>query len=205
MTSVERITELFNSLEYIRINKIPGDIVECGVWKGGNIKGIIDYLHYHDIQDKKVWLYDTFEGMTAPEDIDVDLNDLKASILLNEVKQPLYDIHCICSYEEATTNILGTGYPKNNLKFIKGDVSNTLPKVELEKIAILHLDTDWYASTKIELEYLYPKLVKGGVLIIDDYGHWKGCRQAVDEFFAIHEPNVDMVEIDYTARLIIKQ
>ena len=204
MASSQRLKSLLDAVTYVSNNNINGDIIECGVWKGGGLMAITEKLKfYHDL-NRIVWAFDTFEGMTVPEDHDVDLNDIKASVLLDELIPPLYDVKCMCSYEEATTNILSTGYPKNNLRFIKGDIKDTLPMVELDKIAILHLDTDWYASTKIELEYLYPKLVKGGVLIIDDYGHWKGCKQAVDEYFALHEPNVKMIEIDYTARLIIK-
>ena len=89
-------------------------------------------------------------------------------------------------------------------QLIKGIVEKTLlePKNLPEKISILRLDTDFYESTKIELEILYPKLVSGGFLIIDDYGHFKGCRKAVDEYFRDDLPYLHYV--DYSCRLIIK-
>lgn len=105
---------------------------------------------------------------------------------------------------ETTGNILSTGYPKEKINFVKGLVEETIPQTQINKIAILRLDTDWYSSTKFELEHLYPKLVKGGVLIIDDYGHWEGCKKAVDEYFTNNNIPIFMMRIDYTGRLIIK-
>lgn len=200
MTSVERITELYNSLEYIRTNNIDGDIVECGVWKGGNIIGIIEYLKYHNIVDKNVWLYDTFEGMTTPEEIDVDLNNNKASTILSSVL-------CYSPLNEVKQNLSKSEFDSNKLKFIVGDVSETLliESNKPNKISLLRLDTDWYKSTKDELIHLYPKLVNDGVLIVDDYGHWKGSKTATDEFFEENNISVEIIKIDYTGIKIIKK
>jgi O-methyltransferase len=205
MTSSKRIKALLWAVTYLNENKIKGDIVECGVWKGGSLMAIIEKLIFHGDLDRTIWAFDTFEGMTEPEDHDVDLNNNKANLLLDKKKYPEIDIKCVSNFDETTTNILGKGYPNEKLQFIKGDVANTLPNIEIDNIALLHLDTDWYASTKIELEFLYPKIIKGGVMIIDDYGHWQGCKKAVDEYFAIHKIPINMIEVDYTARLIIKQ
>lgn len=198
MTSVERITELYNSLEYIRLKNIDGDIVECGVWKGGNILGIMEYLHHYKI-DKKIWLFDTFEGMTSPEDVDLDLNQNHASSMLH--------IPVVLAYSpltEVKENLEKSKYNKNNLNFVIGDVSETLMNSDNipQKISLLRLDTDWYKSTKDELIFLYPKLVKNGVLIVDDYGHWQGSKKAVDEYF--ENKNVKIEKIDYTGIKIIK-
>lgn len=198
MTSIERITELYNSLEYIRLNNLDGDIVECGVWRGGNILGIMEYLHYYNI-NKKIWLYDTFEGMTEPEDVDFDLNNNHASNMMH--------IPVVLAYspiDEVKQNLKKSNFDMRNLNFIVGDVSNTLlnenniPK----KISLLRLDTDWYRSTKDELTILYPKLINEGVLIVDDYGHWKGSKQAVDEYFKGKNTFIEF--IDYTGIKIIK-
>lgn len=199
MTSVERITGLYYSLEHIRINKIEGDFVECGVWKGGNVLGILEYLTNYNMTENNVYLYDTFEGMTTPEDIDVDSSGKKGDIKLEEVL-------CYSSLEEVKNVLSVSSYPKDKIKFIKGDVCETLNLNENipKKISLLRLDTDWYKSTKKELEVLYPLLSNNGVLIVDDYGHWRGSKTAVDEYFKNMGLNVEIHKIDYTGIKIIK-
>jgi len=200
MTSDERIECLFNSLEYINENKIIGDYVECGVWKGGNIIGILKYLESKINFKYDVYLYDTFTGMTEPENVDKDLNEVNAKDILH---QP--NVLCYSSLEEVKSNISNVvNYPLEKIKYIVGDVSETLlVKHNVpEQISLLRLDTDWYKSTKIELEILWDKLVDGGILIIDDYGHWDGCKKAVDEFFM--NKNYKFEKIDYTGIRIIK-
>jgi hypothetical protein len=196
MTSVERINKLFDCLEYIRINQIDGDIVECGVWKGGNILGIAEYLSFYKI-NKKVWLYDTFQGMSEPEKVDVDLNGNTAKNILEQVK-------CYSPLEQVENVLKESSFDYGNFNFIIGDVCDTLNnhKNIPTKISLLRLDTDWYKSTKKELDILYPILVKDGVLIVDDYGHWEGCRKAVDEYF-INENKFEW--IDYTGILKYKK
>jgi hypothetical protein len=199
MTSIERINELFNSLEYIRTNKIDGDFVECGVWKGGNILGIMEYLHHHNMTDRIVWMYDTFQGMTQPEDIDVDLRNQKASDILQQVL-------CYSSINEVKKNLSSSKFPSNNLRYVVGDIcetlnyENNLPR----KISLLRLDTDWYQSTKKEMDVLYPLLSNEGVLIVDDYGHWQGSKKAVDEYFLNKGLKPIIEKIDYTGIKIIK-
>jgi len=101
-------------------------------------------------------------------------------------------------------NMLGTRYPEKKIHLIKGKVEDTVPQHAPEKIALLRLDTDWYESTKHELVHLYPRLVPNGVLIIDDYGHWQGAREAVDEYFAGQKFKPLLNRLDYTGRLVIK-
>lgn len=201
MTSVERITCLFDSLDHIRKNKIEGDYVECGVWKGGNIIGIMKYLEYYNNFVDNIWLYDTFSGMTPPENVDVDLNGNNSIDILDQEI-----IKCFCSLDIVKNNInsFNDQYPIDNIKYIIGDVSETLLKEDNvpEKISLLRLDTDWYKSTKVELEVLYDKLSDNGILIIDDYGHWNGCKMAVDEFFS--DKKFEYKKIDYTGILIVK-
>jgi hypothetical protein len=199
MTSTERINELFNSLEHIRNNKIDGDFVECGVWKGGNILGIMEYLYYHNMTDRNVWLYDTFQGMTQPEDVDIDLKNQKASDILQNVL-------CYSSLNEVKKNLSNSKFPISNIKYIIGDVCETLDIQENipNKISLLRLDTDWYKSTKKELEKLYPILSTNGVLIVDDYGHWEGSKKAVNEYFEKNNIKLDYKKIDYTGIKIVK-
>ena len=103
MTSEERIISLFESLEYIRLNNIEGDFVECGVWKGGNILGMMEYLSYHNMIDRKVWIYDTFEGMTNPEDDDVDFNNTKANDIIDSIR-------CYSPLEEVKINLSSSSF-----------------------------------------------------------------------------------------------
>jgi hypothetical protein len=193
MTGAERMNCLFQSLEYNRNNNIQGDYVECGVWKGGNILGMMKYLEFHNNTEPNIWLYDTFCGMTPPENVDVDFMNNKAEDILEHV-------FCLNSLEEVKTALATSNYPKDKVKYVIGDVKETLLQKENvpEKIALLRLDTDWYYSTKIELEVLWDKLEVGAPCIIDDYGHWQGCRKAVDEFFANLPCTHEFEQIDYT-------
>lgn len=189
VTSIERITRLFYELEHIRINNISGDLIECGVYKGGNILGMMEYCHFFGLQ-KTIWLYDTFSGMTSPIGIDVDLHNNKASDVLSSVM-------CEASLSCVKSNLSQSSYDKNFIKYIVGDVCKTLLVNDNipNKISLLRLDTDWYESTMCELQVLFPRVVKGGSIIIDDYGHWKGCRKAVNEFF---NNSIKYHTIDYT-------
>jgi hypothetical protein len=184
MTGHQRMYLLSQAILNCKNNNIGGDFVECGVWKGGNIllfKLLNDYYNLN----RKIFAYDTFDGMTEPEDIDIDNSKVSANKLLSTQKKDknLKNIHCFASLETVKKNILQYTNLKN-INFIVGPVEKTLKVEKLpKKISILRLDTDWYASTKFELEILYPRLVNGGVLILDDYGHWQGARKAVDDFF----------------------
>ena len=100
--------------------------------------------------------------------------------------------------------MLSTGYDIARTHFVAGDVEQTIPGVVPEQISLLRLDTDWYESTRHELKHLYPRLIRGGVLIIDDYGHWKGARQAVDEYLAETGAKLLLNRIDYTGRAAVK-
>lgn len=187
-TSRERIYGLYECLEIIRKDKIKGDMVECGIWKGGNILGICEYLHYHNIDDVVVWGYDTFSGMTQPTSRDIDISGIKAIDVFEQVK-------CDCSYKDVITILEKTNFPKDRIKLVIGDVLETLNNNIPENISLLRLDTDWYESTKKELEILYPKLVNGGYLIVDDFGHWKGSQTATLEYF---NNNFEYKMLDYT-------
>jgi O-methyltransferase len=111
---------------------------------------------------------------------------------------------CIASLDDVRANLLSTGYPANQIHFVPGKVEQTIPKTLPERLALLRLDTDWYESTKHELEHLYPRLSNDGVLIIDDYGHWRGAREAVDEFF-LRSRHPLLHRLDYTGRLMLKR
>ncbi len=106
--------------------------------------------------------------------------------------------------EEVKHNLLSTGYPAERISFIKGKVEETIPLNAPPQIALLRLDTDWYESTYHELVHLFPRLSSGGILIIDDYGHWKGARKAVDKYFSENKLDLLLHRIDYSGRICVK-
>ena len=206
MTSFQRICSIIEAIEYISKNNVEGDIVECGVWKGGSMMTAAISLLENKDHERQLYLYDTFEGMSEPNESDISINNINAKEYLDKNKKSNHDIiWAYCELDEVKHNVFKTGYPKNNVHFIKGKVEDTLPFSKHRKIALLRLDTDWYESTKCELEILFPLLVNGGVLIIDDYGYWKGCKKAVDEYFEKENIKIFLKVIDETGRIAIKQ
>jgi len=202
MTSTERIVALTQAIEYVQRAGIPGAIVECGVWRGGSMMAVARTLLAESNTDRDLYLFDTFEGMSAPTDADRDHQGASAAKLLESSSRDKDEVWCYAGIDDVRANLESTGYPTARLHFVKGPVEDTIPDQAPEEIALLRLDTDWYESTKHELAHLYPRLKPGGVLIIDDYGHWQGARKAVDEYF---EGNVLLQRIDYTGRLAIKR
>jgi O-methyltransferase len=150
-----------------------------------------------------LYLYDTFEGMTTPGDEDVKHSGERAADLLAGADSGPHS-RAFAALDEVREAVLGIGYPEERIHFVKGPVEETLPAHAPTQIALLRLDTDWYSSTKHELEHLYPRLVPGGVLIVDDYAYWLGARRAVDEYLAENDLPLLLNRIDYTARLAIK-
>ena len=194
LTPKVRRHALINALRQIDHNEIDGDIVECGVWRGGNI-----ILARKVSPERTCWLYDTFTGMTEPGPEDQRRSGSPASEYYAARKRTNTP-WCMSSLAETTSALRATDtYDEEKIKFVVGDVTKTLLIEENlpEKIALLRLDTDWYESTKVELEVLYPRLCIGGVLIIDDFGHWNGARKAVVDYF---KGDISALEhIDYAA------
>jgi O-methyltransferase len=203
MTSPERVWALRSAVRHVCLAGIGGAIVECGVWKGGGMMAVARTLLAAGDKKRDLYLFDTFEGMSEPTDEDVMDNGQSAAELLagREITQRLWGY---APMDEVRRNVLGVGYPAERVHFVQGKVEDTLPAAAPDRIALLRLDTDWYESTAHELETLYPRLATGGVLIIDDYGHWKGARKAVDEYFAANRIRLLLNRIDYTARIAIK-
>lgn len=196
MTSKQRLFALYEAVNYIKKHKIAGDIVECGVWKGGS--SMMAALSLNADKSRFLYLYDTFEGMNEPGGEDVNM--------IGEAAEGTWQGRdkCEAGIEEVQKNMALTPYPSQNIKYIAGMVEDTIPATIPEKISLLRLDTDWYESTYHELINLYPRLVKGGVLIIDDYGHWQGAKKAVDQYFEENNIPILLNRIDYTGRIAIK-
>lgn len=206
MTSAERLWSLLNAVRYVVAEGIPGDFAECGVWRGGSIMAMARELGRLDVRDRQIWLYDTFAGMTEPTTNDVEAGSgVTASEMLATTQVgDGNNVWCVASLDDVRANVTSTGYPLDRFRFIEGDVAQTLRESVPDQIALLRLDTDWYESTRIGLEVLYPRLAVGGVCILDDYGHWQGARKAVDEYFAAQGRRPYMHPIDYSGRVFIK-
>jgi hypothetical protein len=191
---------LYEIVIHLDQHKIEGDFVECGVWKGGSA-GIMALAHQRQSNDldRTIHLFDLFEDIIAP---DPEKDGGRAMDEVNEYlkktgqqfsdfkdkNKPLkgiYDGHGGAGEVGIVKELLveKIGFPEEKLNFHVGLFQETVPKAgEIEKIALLRLDGDWYDSIKVCLDHLYSKVVKGGVVIIDDYYTYEGCKKAVDEF-----------------------
>jgi hypothetical protein len=203
MTSEERVVALLDAVRYLSRYDLQGAFVECGVWRGGSSMAAALALQAIGNTSRDLYLYDTFDGMSAPTEIDRVHSGQSAADQL-QATQLGTGIWCRAGLDEVQANLASTGYPADRIRYVRGRVEDTIPATLPDMIALLRLDTDWYESTKHELEHLYPRLVPGGVLIIDDYGHWQGARKAVDEYFARLPTPVFLHRIDYTGRCVVK-
>ena len=204
MTAPIAQREFIQALRHIEARNVEGDIVECGVWRGGNL--VIAGLMRREMGfDRRIWAYDTFAGMTAPSEADFKsgAEGLDANDKFYQLERGDHNEWCYASLDDVRRNF-ESRTESSDLHTIKGPVQKTLldPQNLPERIALLRLDTDFYDSTKIEMDVLYPRLAKGGVLIIDDYGEWAGARKAVDEYFA--GQHVWLHYVTHTVRLMIK-
>jgi O-methyltransferase len=211
LTSEERLLAVIDSVRYLVRRGVPGAFAECGVWRGGSVLAMVLALQELGVRDRDLHLYDTFEGMTEPTEHDTSPLEAPALVTWREAQAggerpwPEYFDPETFNEDAVRATLIDTGYPADRIHLHRGPVEQTLPAAAPDGLALLRLDTDWYESTRHELEHLYPRLSTGGVLIVDDYGHWEGARRAVDEYFAsgAAEP-VLLSRIDYTGRIAIK-
>jgi len=206
MTSPERVAVLEAAVRHVITQTYPGAFVECGVAKGGSMMAIAYTLLDLGINNRELFLYDTFEGMPEPEAVDKGRFGEAAVQSWRKHRgrsgQGDWITHGV---DEVKVNLLSTGYPESRLHFVKGKVEETLPARSPDgAIALLRLDTDWHASTKAELDLLYPKLVRGGIIIVDDYFRWQGARKAVDNYVAEHKLPIFWARIDDASVIGVK-
>lgn len=204
MTTIERMYAVYKSVEYIVKNKIPGDLVECGVWRGGSSMLIASSLKHFGDTSRKVYLYDTFEGMAAPTAADMAHDGDVLKQQWEAQKSGDHNDWCYASLKDVKRNVATIGYPPENITFVVGKVEDTVPGTMPASLALLRLDTDWYESTKHEMVHLYPLLAARGVLLIDDYGRWKGSRDAIDEAFRAMSAFPYLARLDSTGRAYLK-
>ena len=208
LTTAPRLLALRDSVRYVVRGGVEGAIVECGVWRGGSMMAAaIELLRLGD-SARDLYLFDTFTGPPpeTPEDTPPPyLSDSRLRALARRLSRAEPAVPAETPSSEVREAVASTGYPADRIKLVEGRVEETLPERAPERIALLRLDTDLYASTKHELEHLYPRLEPGGVLIVDDYGHFPGARAAVDEYFEETGQRVLLTRIDYTACVAVKQ
>jgi hypothetical protein len=210
MTGVPRLLSVVDSVRYCVARDLPGAFAECGVWRGGSVLAMILTLQEMGAAERDIHLFDTFEGMTEPTEADTSsvappaLETWQEANARDERAWPEMFGAEVLDENDVRSTLLATGYPAERLRFVRGKVEDTIPEHAPEALALLRLDTDWYESTRHELDHLYPRLATGGVLIIDDYGHWDGARRAVDEYFATEAKPLLLNRIDYSGRIGVK-
>lgn len=183
MTSFDKLHATITAARYVARYNIPGDVIECGVWRGGSMQAIALALASMGDRERHLYLYDTFEGMTPPTEQDVRYDGTSAADSLAAKERSKESmVWAYATLEDVQAGFENVPYPEDRVHYVKGPVEETVPATLPDQVALLRLDTDWYASTAHELTHMYDRLVSGGVLMIDDYGHWQGSRQATDEF-----------------------
>jgi O-methyltransferase len=204
MTSPERVFALCDAVAYLVREKIEGAVGECGVWRGGSTMAAA--LRFRELGDaaRDFHLFDTFEGMSEPTEHDRRASDSATAAQLLATSAQDEKIWCVAGIDDVRANLVAAGCDMGRMHLVEGKVEDTLPAAAPETIALLRLDTDWYESTRHELEHLFPRLVPGGVLIIDDYGAWEGARRAVDEYIAAGKAKLLLNRIDETGRIAVK-
>jgi hypothetical protein len=191
MCSNARLRGLYRSVQYIVAQNIPGDVVECGCARGGSAALMALTLQRLGFR-RKIWLFDSFEGLPAPSTNDPDFE------LAN-----MFTGTCIGRLDEVRGLFHRLGIT-DDAEFVKGLFQHTLPVSAVSQIALLHIDGDWYESVKVCLDQLYDRVVPGGIIQFDDYGYWKGARRATDEFLQQREIPPILHRLDYSGRSLIK-
>jgi len=191
MCSNARLRGLYRSVRCVVGREIPGDIVECGAARGGSAALMALTLRQLGAR-RRLWLFDTFEGLPAPSADDPDFEWAN-----------LFTGTCIGTLDEVRS-LFRRLQLSDNVEFVKGLFQETLPSTPVTQISVLHIDGDWYDSVKTCLDQLYDKVVSGGVIQFDDYGYWQGARRAVDEFISVREIRATLQRLDYSGRLLIK-
>jgi O-methyltransferase len=172
---IPKATYIKNLLMAHTVRQVEGCVVECGVWRGGMIAGLVSVLG----SDREYFLFDSFEGLPPAKVVDGPA----ALAWQADVSAPGYHENCSASEEEAQAAMQRSG--TKNYSLIKGWFEETVPTFKpAHPIALLRLDGDWYESTRICLQHLMPHLAPKGIVLIDDYYTWDGCARAVHEFLA---------------------
>jgi hypothetical protein len=184
-----RLNNLQRCITEVLDDKVPGDFIETGVWRGGATIFMRAVLKAMDVTDRNVWVADSFEGLPAPDPQRFPVDRGTSFHNIEEFRVPI---------EQVKGNFSRYDLLDEQVNFLPGWFCDTLPSAPIEKLSILRLDADMYQSTYEALEYLYPKLSIGGYVIVDDYGLLKTCKQAVEDYRDKHCINEQLVWTDHT-------
>jgi hypothetical protein len=187
MIGIRRLANVRMLVENVIVNRVPGDLIETGVWRGGACIMMRAVLESHGVKNRRVWLADSFEGLPAP---DPQLYPADAGEKFHEYSE------LAVSMEEVKNNFMKYGLLDDQVVFLKGWFKDTLPTAPIKKLALLRLDGDLYESTIKPLEVLYDKVSIGGFVIVDDYHVVNGCKKAVTDFFTSRNIAPVIIEID---------
>jgi hypothetical protein len=207
MISYDRLATLWLQVRYLDRNGIAGDLAECGIFKGGAI-GMMALAHIASRSKpvRRLHLFDSFEGLPEPQ-ADMD-GDQATEYVGGQASGALVTTGLLSCSADVSRRLLDERirYPTTLVQYHVGWFQETLPRDadSIPEIGLLRLDGDWYESTRVCLEYLYPKVVRNGVVVIDDYGYWQGCHQAVDEFLSRQPGPIMLHHIDSSARYWLK-
>jgi O-methyltransferase len=210
MQTKDSLYNLWEVGSYLHANQIEGDYVECGVWRGASMQLLARQIVEQKLNTRKMWLYDTFSGMTQPTQADKRIKDGRTAEELGwdatKLTKKVYvsGVPAFATLSDVKDGFSQMGLDLQNLNFVVGDVLETIPRVIPEKISLLRIDTDWYESTSHILVNLYPRVATGGVVILDDYDYWSGARQAADEFFSSHGLTPLLIRQGGGGRLFVK-
>jgi O-methyltransferase len=210
MSTPELCYALFQAVEHIRTAEIEGAIVESGVWRGGNVALCALALLAGGDVSRDLYLFDTFDwswpDLTQWDTKYGEGTAAERNAVLTKRRNAPQEFLDAQGVSEAKVRdfIVGTGYPAEKVHAIKGFVQDTIPENAPDKIALLRLDTDMYESTYHELVHLYPRLVSGGILFVDDYPTERGCVKAVEQYFSEAGPRPFLSRIDTQGRIGVK-
>jgi hypothetical protein len=191
VSSIRMIVALYKLSKEIDIQCVPGDVVECGVYNGGSAALTASICCKESTLHREIWLFDSFEGLPKPTDIDGE-----------KARSCVWWCHGDLSKVKGIFQKLYI--PESHVHIVKGWFQDTFPAIQIPKIALLHIDADWYESVRLCLDTFYDNVQPGGFIVIDDYGHWEGCKRAVDEFLIKRSLDVNLTKVDYTGRYFQK-
>jgi O-methyltransferase len=189
MIGLKRLDNLQQAITDVLKQKVPGDLIECGAWRGGATIFMRAVLQTYGDNERNVWVADSFQGLPKPDE--QKFPDDKG-INLNESPE------LAVSIEQVKANFRRYGVLDDRVKFLAGWFKDTLPEAPIEKLSVLRVDGDLYESTWEALEALYPKLSVGGYCIVDDYGAFKACKKAVEDFRSRNNITAELKKIDWT-------
>jgi hypothetical protein len=188
MIGLRRLANVRMCVETVLRDGVPGDLIETGVWRGGTCIYMRAILQAHDVTDRKVWVADSFAGLPPPDaQYPADDGDILHTYTELAVSQ-----------EEVRDRFAGYGLLDDQVVFLKGFFQDTLATAPIDRLAVLRLDGDMYASTMVALEALYHKLSPGGFVIVDDYSSIPACAKAVEDFRSARGITDPIAEIDWT-------